>query len=63
MTIETLHVGDTLRFSVELLKEMIKEPDYRSVIVRVVDIRTEADGSKLLVLDRVLDRTETPGKP
>jgi hypothetical protein len=49
---ESVNVGDTIRFSVALLKDFYDQPDHVTVVVRVREVRTEADGSKLLVLER-----------
>jgi hypothetical protein len=46
--LQILRVGDTMRISVEL----IREPNERTPLVRVREIRTEPDGSKLLVMER-----------
>lgn len=44
-------VGDTMRMSVELIRQLSELPDRSSLLVRVKEIRTEADGSKTLVMD------------
>jgi len=46
-------VGDEMRISVELLRQIDQEPDHCSVLVRLRDVRHEADGSKTLVLEKV----------
>lgn len=46
-------VGDAIRFSVGLLRHMHDEPEHTSVLVKVAEVRTEDDGSKILVLERL----------
>jgi hypothetical protein len=49
-SVEALHVGDMLRFSVALLQQLYEEPEHRSRLVEVVRIVREADGALLLHL-------------
>jgi hypothetical protein len=42
--------GDTMFFSVELLRQITDEPN--PVLVRVKEIRTEAEGTKVLWLEK-----------
>jgi len=46
-----VRVGDTMRFSVELLKQMVDDLPH-VVLVRVKEIHTEEDGAKKLILER-----------
>lgn len=49
---DSLVVGDQMRFSVELIRQMAEDPDYSSILVEVVEIRDEPDGTKMLYLRR-----------
>jgi hypothetical protein len=51
-------VGDTMRISVPLLREIHDRPLHRSALVRVVDVRIDADGHKELVVTTVDERLE-----
>jgi hypothetical protein len=54
---EVLNVGDQMRISVELIRDLhTNEPD-EAIIVRVKEIRLQADGCKVLVLERAPERT------
>lgn len=44
--------GDLMRFSVALLKQIYEEPDHASVLVRLKGVHVDADGCKVLLLER-----------
>lgn len=45
-------IGDRIRISVALIKQIAEEPDHASVVVVLTGIVVEDDGSKVLVLQR-----------
>lgn len=47
-----VHVGDRMRLSVELMQDIHERPEHVSELVELVEIRVEADGSKVLVVKR-----------
>lgn len=47
-----INAGDLIRFSTALLNEIHNAPDHLTQIVKVAEVRTEADGSKTLYLER-----------
>jgi hypothetical protein len=49
--VDSLHVGDKMRISTELLKQIAEEPRTHDV-VRVVRVVLEDDGTKTLWLER-----------
>lgn len=56
MAVDVVDVGDVIRFSVGLLKQLYEEPDHISLLVKVIEVRVELDGSKVLVLQRADER-------
>jgi hypothetical protein len=57
---DALIVGDRMRMSVELIRDLqAHEPD-RSIVVRVKEIRDEEDGAKVLVLERYREPDAPP---
>lgn len=50
---QRLEVGDRLRFSTALLRQIHEGPDHESELVELVEVRIEEDGSKVLVVKRV----------
>jgi hypothetical protein len=48
--VDSLHVGDKMRISTELLKQIAEEP--RTHVVQVVRVVLEDDGTKTLWLER-----------
>lgn len=53
--IRAVVVGDSMRISVALLKQIYDStPEHVSVLVTLTDVRVEADGSKTLVLERIV---------
>jgi hypothetical protein len=46
-------VGDLMRISVELIREIAEQPGATTEVVTVADIRLEPDGTKTLTLRRV----------
>jgi hypothetical protein len=46
-----LRVGDQMRVSIELMLEWLIAPEASSPIVTVRDIRREADGTKVVVVE------------
>jgi hypothetical protein len=56
MSDNCLKPGDTMRFSLPLLKDIYEQPEHTSRIVEVVEIEIEPDGHKRMVV-RVLDPT------
>jgi hypothetical protein len=53
ITVETLVVGDRMRISVELIRQIAEYPNFASFVVYLKEIRVEDDGTKTLVLERV----------
>jgi gamma-glutamylcyclotransferase (GGCT)/AIG2-like uncharacterized protein YtfP len=53
LTTDKVVVGDSFRFSVELLKQIDQLPDRSTQLVRLVEVRVEADGSKTLLLNNL----------
>ena len=53
LTVNAVAVGDTMRISVELIKQIDRLPEHASELVKLVEVRVEADGSKTLVLERI----------
>jgi hypothetical protein len=47
-----LRIGDQMRISVELMLECVMAPEVCSPIVTVRDIQREADGTKVIVVER-----------
>lgn len=52
-TPDTVVRGDKIRISVALLRQLYDQPDHMSELVEVGEVRSEPDGSKMLVLNRV----------
>jgi hypothetical protein len=50
---EVVKVGDRIRFTVALLRDLEKLPEHRSFLVEVAEVRVEDDGGKILVLHRL----------
>lgn len=50
---ESIASGDLMRISVELIRQMVDEPDYTSPVVKVEKIVLEQDGTKTLWLTRI----------
>jgi hypothetical protein len=46
-------IGDKIRFSTALLKDIDAEPDHQTVLVSVKEIRVASDGSKILFMETV----------
>jgi len=52
--IDKVVVGDVIRISVALLRQIYDEsPDHETELVKVAAVRTEADGSKILLLEKI----------
>jgi hypothetical protein len=51
LAVPIVRVGDTIWFYVELVRQMLHDQP-NPIRLRVTEIRTEADGAKMLVLDR-----------
>jgi hypothetical protein len=47
-----VEVGDRMRFSVGLLRQIYERPEHTSELVELIEVHIEADGAKLLVLKR-----------
>lgn len=47
-----VELGDVIRFSTELLADMHAEPNHLTVLVKLVEVRREVDGSKTLILQK-----------
>lgn len=50
---ETIMVGDTVRISVALLRELYDQPGHTSVVVRVASVQQRREGEKLIVFETV----------
>ncbi len=44
-------IGDKIRFSVELIRDIASMPDRSTQLLRVVEIRTEEDGTKYILVN------------
>jgi hypothetical protein len=54
-TVSELRIGDVMRISVALIKQIEEEHGGQSPRVIVKEIRVEADGTRILVLSRLED--------
>lgn len=52
-TTEEVKVGDKIRMSVALIQDISEQPSGESPVVELREIRVDADGIKILFLDRV----------
>ena len=52
---QQIRTGDRLSISAELISDFHSQPGHRSPLVVLVEVRCEADGSKTLMLQRVLE--------
>jgi hypothetical protein len=50
-----LAIGDQMRISIELLRDVCDEIDQRTRLVEVMDVRIEPDGTKTLFLRTVIE--------
>lgn len=48
-----LAIGDTIRISVALLRELYDAPGHTSVVVRLADVQQRREGEKLIILATV----------
>jgi hypothetical protein len=55
---EVIRVGDRMRISVALIRQIDAEIDGQSPVVEVAEVRLEHDGTKTLVMKRI--DTEDP---
>jgi hypothetical protein len=53
--VDVVRLGDRIRFSVELIRDMAIEAAPRGLIAEVSEIRREEDGTKTLILYRVYE--------
>lgn len=51
-TVDVVRVGDRIRFSVELIRQLADEAGVHTLVAEVVEIRRADDGTKTLVMDR-----------
>lgn len=52
VTTESVSVGDTMRMSVELIRDIASGDDYATQLVRVKRVVVEKDGSKLMWVEK-----------
>lgn len=52
---QSVNVGDRMRISVELIRQIAEAPDFTTHTVRLREVRVEEDGTKTLVMDRLDD--------
>jgi translation elongation factor EF-Tu-like GTPase len=53
--VDVVRLGDRIRFSVELIRDLAVEAAQRSLVAEVSEIRREGDGTKTLILYRVYE--------
>jgi len=51
--IDRVVVGDVIRISVALLRQIYDDPDHETEAVKLASVRTEADGTKILILEKI----------
>ena len=50
---KVVQIGDRIRCSVALLRQLYEYPQHRSALVELVGVQVEEDGSKILFLNNV----------
>lgn len=48
-----VRIGDRMRISVELIRQLANDPDFTSPLVVLTEVRLAEDGTKILVLQKV----------